>query len=453
MTWAQGDGTPPTTGPGVDRRAGQLAAGSGRTVGTPLTVVRQHLLAAVRDLGFQLTTEQLTVIEAVRGSKIGAVTLAPTRMPVCVQIGLETAQQACRVTVRLTDRWPAKVGRNWGATTVYLDVFGSVLATIDATLARLDPAAADGFAGWWRDAGPGDVAAMQNAAGWAAQAGSVLSRHTTRLLDGSGPKRGAPVSRTGAGTLTFVAGETVAEVSTQLADGMLTVGTLITSRPGQMPANLATQIQGLVYRVEERIAAAAGTETPLRIDVDTADVPVVTFLHQQAQLREMLPVRTLLICTTCKLEKIVNPELERLQERSRRTRELATTVSAVISPFVLAGRLAQTKGPAFACPRCQGLAADESVVTFCRQCGDRRSETALRSCGKCSFDFRTLLPKVTLWTRPAGSTCATGSAPTDPVPQLPTVASVDPPQTARSTPPQPARTTPVEESWPRPPGW
>ncbi|MDG4766605.1 hypothetical protein O7632_21265 [Solwaraspora sp. WMMD406] len=446
-TWADGNGAPPAAAPGVDRRQpGQLAAGSERAIRVPLTVVRQHLHAALRHLGFQFTTEQLTVLAAERGSKLGALTLQPARVPVGVQVGLESTPQGCRVTVRLADGWPAKVGRNWGATAVYLDVFGSVLTAVDDALGRLDPAAVSGFAPWWRDTGTGDVAAMQNAAGWAAQAGSILSRQTGRLLDGSGPKRGAPVSRTGAETFTFVAPDTVAEIPTALADGMLTVGTLITSRPGPMPGNLVGQIQGLVYRVEEYIAASAGPSgaaTPFRFTVNADDVPVVTFLHQQAQLREMLPVRTLLICTTCKLEKIVNPELERLQERNRRTRDLATTVSAVISPFVLAGRLAQTKGPAFACPRCQGLSADESVVTFCKQCGERRSETALRTCGKCAFDFRSLLSKEPLWTKPAGPTtaitdvAATPETTTGPAGPVNEVASGPPPPAPAPMPPAP----------------
>ena len=148
MTWADSNGRAPATGIGTDddRQADQLAAGAERTVAAPLTVVRQHLLAAVRNLGFQLTVEQLSVIQAVRGSKLGAVTLQPARMPVQLQIGLEAGPAACRVTVQVSDRWPAKVGRNWGATAVYQDVFGSVLAAVDAALARLDPAAAAGFA-------------------------------------------------------------------------------------------------------------------------------------------------------------------------------------------------------------------------------------------------------------------------------------------------------------------
>ncbi|MFY1632651.1 hypothetical protein ACN27F_05060 [Solwaraspora sp. WMMB335] len=495
MTWDNGNGSGPTVAgaAGGSRQSGQLAAGAERSIRAPLTITRQHLIVAVRDLGFQLTTEQLTALEAVRGSKLGAVTLTPSRMPVGVQFNLETVGQDCRVTVRVSDRWPAKVGRNWGATSVYLEVFDAVLSTVDAVLARLDPAAAGSFTARWRDVGPGDVTAMQNAGGWAAQASSMITRHTTRLLDGDGPKRGAPVSRTGAGTFTFVAPERIAEVSTELADGMLTVGTLITSRPGQMPANLVSQIQSLVYRVEEQVAAAGatGADPRFRFTVDESEVPVVTFLHQQAQLREMLPVRTLQVCTTCKLEKIVNPELERLQERNRRTRQLATTVSAVVSPFVLAGRLAQTKGPAFACPRCQGMSADESVVTFCRQCGDRRAETALRSCSKCTFDFRSMLPKTPLWVRPdteltadEGGTAAppqpiTGppTPPTPPTPQPPQPSQPSQPATGPpAPPPQPAtgppapppavvpapgsasepvpvqRATPVEESWPRPPG-
>lgn len=451
--------------------AGRLAAGARRSVAVPLTAVRQHVLAAVRERGFTLTTEQLTVIEGARGSALGAVTLQPAKIPVGVSIGLESTDDGgCGVTVRIVDRWPAKVGRNWGATAAYQDVFAEVLAAVDGVLARLDPAASSAFPPWWRRVGPGDVAVMQNAAGWAAQAGSALSRHTSRLLDGSGPRSGTPVSRTGAGTFTFLAPGKVAEVPPQLADGMLTVGTLITSRPGQMPTHLVAQIQSLVYRVEEYVAATAATAGDggsFRFTVDTADVPVVVFLHQQAQLRELLPVRTLQVCTTCRLEKIVNPELERLQERNRRTRDLATTVSAVISPFVLAGRLAQSRGPAFACPRCQGLSAEESVVTFCRRCGDRRAETALRTCDKCAFDFRSLLPGGALWTDaraeppaapvPSSPHAGTPAAPAAVVAPRPPDAddaalAPRPPRPGTAAPrPEPAA-APAEESWPRPPG-
>ncbi|MEV0729480.1 hypothetical protein [Polymorphospora sp. NPDC050346] len=398
MTWAEaGEATtgPAAGTPGLE--PGRLAAGAERRVAVPPSVARQHLLRTIRELSFELRTEQLSVLEAVRGSKLGGVTLAPGKLPVSLRIGLEAADAGCRIAVLLADRWPGKVGRNWGATSAYVELFGAVLAAVDGALTRLDPSAAASFAPWWRDTGTGDVAIMQNAASRAAQAQAALSRHTSRLLDGgSAPPRGASVSRSGVDTFVFETADAVAEVPTELADGMLMVGTLVTSRPGAMPPALVAQVQSLVFRIEEHLAADGRASL---FPATPEDVPVVTFLHQQARLRGLLPVRTLRTCTTCRLEKVTNPELERLQERTRRTRDLATGISAVVTPYVLAGRLVQlnSKGPEFACPRCQGLDADETVVTYCQRCGDRRAETALRGCPKCQFDFRSLLPAEQLW--------------------------------------------------------
>ncbi|MBO4209173.1 hypothetical protein [Micromonospora echinofusca] len=73
---------------------------------------------------------------------------------------------------------------------------------------------------------------------------------------------------------------------------------------------------------------------------------------------------------------------ERLQERTRRTRDLASSIGAVITPYVLAGRLVQmnSRNPAVRLSPLSGVDADETAVTFCQRCGDRRSETALRTC-------------------------------------------------------------------------
>ena len=218
---------------------------------------------------------------------------------------------------------------------------------------------------------------------------------------------------------------------------MLTAGTLIASRPGALPAGLAAQVQALVYRVEERVSrseAGVFDVDRFRLPVTAAEIPVVTFLHQQATLRAKLPVRTLRICTTCRLEKVTNPELERLQERTQRSRDLATGLSAMVSPYVAAGRLVQlnAKGPKFTCPRCQGLDADETVITYCQQCGERQMESALRACPKCQFDFRTLIDATPLWHPKAAQ----------PAPMAP----IAPPP-----PPAPPVYDDGSENWPRPP--
>ncbi|MEV6709065.1 hypothetical protein [Micromonospora wenchangensis] len=397
MSWADAGApgaVPPAVAAGLE--PGRLAAGAHRRLGAPPSVTRQHLLRSVRDLAFELKIEQLSLLEAVRGSRLGGVTLSPTQVPVLLRVTLEADGPGVRVGVLLVDRWPGRLGRNWGVTSVYVGLFESVLSTFDAVLGRLDPTAAASFTPWWRQTGPGDVAMMQHAAGLANRAQAAFSRHAGRLLDGDGPaQRQAVVTRTGGATFTFETADTVAEVPAELADGMLMVGTLIVSRPGGMPPKLVGQVQSLVFRVEERLAAGGAD----RITVEPADVPAVTFLHQQARLRGLLPVRTLRTCTTCRLEKVANPEMERMQERTRRTRDLASSISGLVTPYVLAGRLVQlnNKGPAFACPRCQGMDADETVVTYCQKCGDRRAETALRTCPKCQFDFRSLIGAEPVW--------------------------------------------------------
>lgn len=457
MSWADAGGagtTPPAVAAGLE--PGRLAAATERRLSAAPSVARQQLLRSVRELAFELKTEQFSLLEAVRGSRFGGVTLSPTQVPVTLRITLEADGPGVRVGVLLVDRWPGRKGRNWGVTSVYAGLFESVLSTLDAVLGQLDPAAATAFAPWWRQIGPGDVALMQHAAGLANRAQAALSRQAGRLLDGSGgqAQRQAVVTRTGGATFTFETADAVAEVPAETADGMLMVGTLIVSRPGGMPPNLVAQVQSLVFRVEEHLAAGAAGAAD-RITVEPSDVPAVTFLHQQARLRGVLPVRTLRTCTTCRLEKVTNPELERLQERTRRTRDLATSISGLVTPYVLAGRLVQlnSKGPEFACPRCQGMDADETVVTYCQRCGDRRAETVLRTCSKCQFDFRALAGGEQLWRpRAAVSGSVPGPEPQAAGPLPPGVAAAPPEPPASPVPPPGYRPDPEAERWPRPPG-
>lgn len=234
MSWADTGGpgaVPPAVAAGLE--PGRLAAGVQRRLGVPPSVARQHLLRSVRDLAFDLKIEQLSLLEAVRGSRLGGVTLSPTQVPVLLRVTLEADGPGVRVGVLLVDRWPGRLGRNWGVTSVYVGLFESVLSTFDAVLGRLDPTAAASFTPWWRQTGPGDVAMMQHAAGLANRAQAAFSRHAGRLLDGDGQAhRQAVVTRTGGATFTFVTADAVAEVPAELADGMLMVGTLIVSRPG-----------------------------------------------------------------------------------------------------------------------------------------------------------------------------------------------------------------------------
>jgi hypothetical protein len=302
---------------------------------------------------------------------------------------------------------------------------------------------------------------MRGAATVAARVGATLSKHTSRVLEGAQPVTRTTTAGKSRATFTFAAPDKVAELDAEAVDGMLTAGLLVASRPGDMPPPLVGQVQAMVITIEEHIGAAAPGSTLVTIPVTEAQIPVLTFLRQQSRLREQLPLRTLRICTTCRLEKIINPDYERIMERSRRTKLLTGSIGMVfgtghLSSYVLVGRLLQMKktDPDFACPRCQGMDADETLITFCPRCGDRRAESALRSCTKCTFDLRSLLSPETLWRdrspAPAELTDL-AQPPRPPALAAPPAPPAGPPMPPTPSPP-PAPPQPSDSSeWPRPP--
>jgi len=184
----------------------------------------------------------------------------------------------------------------------------------------------------------------------------------------------------------------VASFDRTSVEGLLTVGLLVSTRPGSMPANLAADVEALSAKIEGDVARTPAGR--IVCDLSDEEIPVAEFLGRQAAIRQDLPLRTLHVCTTCKFEKIVNPDYAVLQEKNRRKRVLtgavgATVTSAGISPFLLVGSLLKLKNfdIPFVCPRCQGLEADSSIVTYCPNCGERRDEAVLRSCRRCKHNF------------------------------------------------------------------
>jgi hypothetical protein len=399
----------------------RLSAGSSRTLGTAMPAVREKLLPLIRQLNFTTTTEQFSVLEAERGSKLGGFTMSPSRVPLSLRIDLDPADEGTTVSTRLEDRWGVPVGRNWGAVSVYANVFTDILSAIDLTLARLDPANASSFEPWWRNIDEA-AASRQSVADAAAKAEKAVSRQASKLLDGpqTAQSRSA-MDDAGLKTVAFVSPDKYAELHAEDVDGVLTAGQLVAARPGKLPGNLVGQVQAFVVTLEGDLETRTAMSTTRRVSLDPESVPVLSFLYQQAKLREVLPIRIRMVCTTCRLEKVVNPDFARMRERSRRTKALTGSVGAVfgshhVSPYILVGKLIQVKktDPDFVCARCQGMDADQTMITFCAQCGDRRSETVLRKCPKCDFDFRTLIPKASLWRDLVPSVIADSTAGTGP---------------------------------------
>ena len=380
---------------------GSVALDFERTVDAPAAEVRRELCRALVELGFKVTSEQLTLIEARRGSHAAGAVLGTGRMPVAASAALSASESGgCRVAVHLEDR---VIHPAWGMTGQYQQIFASIRSRLDAALAGLDPASAAGFAEPRFTASVGRVPFLDSANRIGGDIQEAAVGRVNRILGGGSAGR-VPDAWRQLDAVLFRASEGAALLQPDELQAHLAIAVLISSQPGCMPAPLAGQVEAFAARVEAELGRA-GSSRRVEIAIADAERPVLEFLHQQARLRERLPVRTLHRCRACRFERVTNPDLERLQRRNRRLRALGTSVGATlgrhgISPFVLVGsifRLADLD-PEYVCPRCQGTDAEAMVVTFCPGCGDLRPEAALRSCAKCGLDLRsTLSAEAGIW--------------------------------------------------------
>ena len=349
-----------------------------RAVGIPTGPVRAELLRALRDQHFRIRVERLTLIEATRGGQLAVVAGAkPGRVPLMARVQLDPVEEGTRVVVELVDRWRGPMSSGLGLREAYREAMSEALERVDRALERLGADRA-GFPEPQRLGA--DMAA-----------------------DGRPGLPGAAAAEAGLARIDSPRGQ--ARLTPADLQAMLTTGVLIASRPGSLPPALAGQVERFVARVEPIVSAAG--DLPPRIEVSAEEAPVVEFLRQQARIRAEVPLRTLEVCTTCRFEKVANPDYKRLAKRNRTIRNLGGSVGALIgvngiSPYVLVGRFVQFKNldPDFVCPRCQGIEADPSLITFCPDCGDRRAEAVLRKCERCDHDFRAHLAPEELWREP-----------------------------------------------------
>ena len=373
-----------------------------RTVRAQPSEVRRAISAALGEAGMQMTAEQLTRVEAKRGSRLLGGSLMPARvLPILASFDILADAAGCAVSGHFTDNHITVGGKAWGWNQTYQQLFGEILAGVDRGLARLDPEAAASFppARFWTRGG--GIALLEQAQTLGSHAGAAVAGKATVVLEG-GPRDRGPAAWKGLDSVTFAATRGSAVLSLAETQAHLGIGVMIVAQPGALPANLQGDVERFAARVEATLTNAPGRA--VTIEVTDPERPVFEFLHQQVRIRGGLPVRTLRTCRTCHFQRVTNEDFARLQTRNQHLRSLVGGVGATISsggiqPFVLVGQLFKLKklDPDFVCPRCQGMGADERVVTFCPECGELRQEAVLRSCGKCAHDFRAALPDETLW--------------------------------------------------------
>jgi hypothetical protein len=394
-----------------------------RRVAVPASTANVSITGALRELGFDISSQQLTLIEARRGSTLAVAALPVRRfkkLPLTATVRLTpTETHECSVSVSLQDDWNrAVLGLPLGVNGAYAHAFEDAQQAIDAALMP---------GGATSDVRPAVVETRQANIRFYERANEALNRlgelavsKGNSVLAGDGIRaRGGPPDLIE--EVNFERDDLEARLSRLEVQAMLTAGGLIAMHPGSMPDALRADVERFVARVER--ALTDGRDRLVVVPVVGDELSVVKFLRQQALIRENLDVRTLRVCKTCAQRKIINPDFQRLLKRNKRLRLLgggfgASISSSGITPFVLVGTFLRNASldPDFVCGRCQGLRYDDALVTFCPKCGDMREEVVLQICRKCRHDFRATLPHEELWVERcvfSGGIEGNGAAPAD----------------------------------------
>ncbi len=370
-----------------------------RTLSVDMAAVRNEVLRALRDLDFHVTASQITLLEARRGSKMTGGLLGTKKLPLLVRVVLSTEENGTRLRTLIADDLLAPIGAGFGTT--YETSMRQVQEGIDLALSRLDPASAKNFS-LPRFTGHGSSNdRLEKLTGAVSEKGGVIGETVSGWL-GGGKGDDTPTAWRGIQSVRFDGPTGSAVMDPDILQGLLAVAAMVMSQPTSLPANLRQALEQFAAKVEHRMSVQRWGEVP--IPVSAEEKPVFEFMRQQAMIREHLPVRTVHRCRTCAFERITNPDYEQLKKRNETIQKAMGMVGASVSgrgirPFVLVGSIFKFKklDPEYVCPRCQGLDAEERIVTFCPQCGDMRDEAALRICPKCTYDFRMLLKPEAIW--------------------------------------------------------
>jgi hypothetical protein len=366
-------------------------------VARPATAARLGVATALRDAGCQLTAELTTRLQARRGSQLAG-SVAQDRLPVAVLVTFAEIPDGTQVTVEITDRWRSPVGNVFGMDTAFRRVFADLMAAVEAGATGGVPPAprtVGNEVALTAPERPSPAAVLDRANASVGGLARRAMKFADRTLQGrpaaATPQDWAAVQRLELAFGDWSDGAAIIALADDEAEAVLAVAAIISAQPEEMPPPLIAHLERLAQLIEP--AMSSGQSVP-RVPLQEPDRPAVEFLRQQAALRESLPVRRLMICRTCKFEKIVNDDYQRLLDRNRRLQALAGGFGASIrggqvNPFIVFGQLLRAKklDPDFVCPRCQGLHADPYVVVFCPRCGRRHRSGGLRQCA-CGHDFR-----------------------------------------------------------------
>src|SRR5664280_830989 len=225
--------------------------------------VRRSIAEALRDLGFEITVDQLTRMEAKRGSLLGSSLMLKKQMPVLAVFEISAEASGYVVLVHLTDNMPNLIGKTWGVNHQYREILAEVQRRVDLGLAKLDGAASLAFAEatFWSRAADHGLVEQSNVLTAKAVDGAVDV--ASKALDGG--SSATPRVWKGVDSVTFTSGAGVTVLTLAETQAALGVAVMIVSHPGSMPANLARDVETFAAVVERRLTAAAGKAAAVEV--------------------------------------------------------------------------------------------------------------------------------------------------------------------------------------------
>lgn len=146
--------------------------------------------------------------------------------------------------------------------------------------------------------------------------------------------------------------------------------------------------------------AAPPEQWIVTIHLTDEEVKIYNRCLDDAMLRDGLEERVLRTCGSCKFQRIINPDYEKMMQRRRIADMMINWQRSVLRAI---GR--SNADPNFVCVRCQGLTYNDRTIALCPSCGTPNMSLLLSRCGQCGWDFTTRAP---------GQGPAKGTAPSKP---------------------------------------
>lgn len=217
-----------------------------------------------------------------------------------------------------------------------------------------------------------------------------------------------PLDRTGAptkGVIFLVCGGRLGVIPSDQATLMIDVADAIAGQSSKMTQQ-AERLQAMTaFTGRLREAMGAAPSSAVRLDIDSAEGEIATFLLRQARAHVALAERTRFrhTCAVCGMTIFTNPEYEQARESQRKkdaaTKGIGFGMFSTAAPIIMASSFLalRTQKPDYHCPRCQAMNTDEDVVVFCPRCKSANGGALLKRCTKCGHDFTAGVDVENLW--------------------------------------------------------